>query len=59
MSDDKNKQDFRDRDRISTSEEYEVIYWAEKFGVDEAELKRAVEKTSPMVKDVQEYLKSK
>jgi hypothetical protein len=33
MSDDKHKQDNRDRSRVSGSEEYEVAYFAEKHGL--------------------------
>ena len=42
MSDDKTKSGSPDRDRISTSEEYEVRYWAEKFGVSHDALRQAV-----------------
>ncbi|RWF37203.1 MAG: DUF3606 domain-containing protein [Mesorhizobium sp.] len=33
MADDKSKTDFRDRDRVSGDEEYEVGYFASKFGL--------------------------
>lgn len=33
MTDDKTKRDFRDRDRVSGDEEYEVGYLASKFGL--------------------------
>lgn len=33
MADDKSKRDFRDRDRVSASEDYEVQYFAEKAGI--------------------------
>jgi hypothetical protein len=33
MSDDKNKQDNRDRSRVSGSESYEVEYFAQKHGL--------------------------
>lgn len=44
MSDDKSKKGPQDRSRISTSEDYEVRYWCEKFGVTAEELKAAVKK---------------
>jgi hypothetical protein len=33
MADDKDKRDFRDRDRVGADEDYEVRYFAEKFGL--------------------------
>jgi Protein of unknown function (DUF3606) len=43
MSDDPKKK-AQDRDRINTSEDYEVRYWSKKFGVSPKELKAAVKK---------------
>lgn len=57
MSDSKDKQDYHDRDRISTSEDYEMQYWSEKFGISKEELKFVIEKVGPMVKDVEGALK--
>lgn len=60
MSDNKLKTGGPDRDRISTSEDYEVHYWSEKFGVSRKELVDAVNASgsnSPGI--VEEYLKSK
>lgn len=57
MSDSKDKQDYHDRDRISTSEDYEMQYWSEKFGISKEELKFIIEKVGPMVKDVEGALK--
>ncbi|MFP5439070.1 MAG: DUF3606 domain-containing protein [Bacteroidia bacterium] len=42
MSDNKKNTGSPDRDRISTSEDYEVQYWSEKFGVSRQELIDAV-----------------
>ena len=57
MSDDKNKTGSPDRDRINTSEDYEVRYWAEKFGVTHDELKEAVKASgSNSAETVKEYL---
>lgn len=44
MADDKTKKDPQDRSRISLSEDYEVRYWSEKFGVTADELRAAVKK---------------
>ena len=33
MADDKSKRDFRDRDRVSASEEHEVEYFARQNGI--------------------------
>jgi hypothetical protein len=60
MSDDKTKSGSPDRDRISTSEDYEVRYWADKFGVSHEELKNAVKESgSNSPKTVEEYLKNR
>jgi len=42
MSDNKDFTGSPDRDRINTSEDYEVRYWSEKFGVSREELIEAV-----------------
>ena len=60
MSDDKTKSGSPDRDRISTSEDYEVRYWADKIGVSHEELKNAVKESgSNSPKVVEEYLKNR
>ena len=56
MSDSKTMVGKPDRDRINTSEPYELADWSKKFGVSQDELKRAVEKVGPMAKDVQKEL---
>lgn len=33
MTDDKAKRDFRDRDRVSAEDDYEVEYFAQKNGI--------------------------
>ena len=45
-----------DRLRINVNEDYECRYWLEKFGVTPDELKAAVSKSGPMVKDVAQEL---
>ena len=52
MVDDLSKKGGADRSRINMSEDYEVRYWSEKFGVSAARLKEAVQKVGPMVDDV-------
>lgn len=56
MSDDKSKTGGPDRQRINTSEEYEVRDWSKKFGVTPEQLKDAVKKVGPMADDVRREL---
>ena len=56
MSDDTSKVGKQDRDRIDVNEDYELRDWSIKFGVTPDELKSAVQKVGPMVKDVQQHL---
>jgi hypothetical protein len=56
MTDDKSKTGPPDRDRINLTEDYEVRYWSDKFGVSDLELQAAVEKVGPMVKNVSHFL---
>ncbi|KGO93632.1 DUF3606 domain-containing protein [Flavobacterium subsaxonicum] len=58
MSDNKSNTGSPDRDRISTSEDYEVRYWSEKFGVSKDELINAVKESGSNSPDkVETYLK--
>jgi len=60
MSDNKSKTGSPDRDRISTSEDYEVQYWSEKFGVSGEELIDAAKASGTNDPEkVEAYLKSK
>ena len=45
-----------DRSRISLSQDYEVRYWSQRFGIDEKALREAVEDVGPSVQDVEQYL---
>ena len=56
MADDKTNTGRPDRDRINTSESYEVRDWAKRFGVSEGELLTAVRKVGPVAKDVAKAL---
>ncbi|RUW90766.1 DUF3606 domain-containing protein [Mesorhizobium sp. M7A.F.Ca.US.010.02.1.1] len=44
MADDKSKRDFRDRDRVSGDEEYEVGYLASRFQLTIPEVRELIEK---------------
>ncbi|TPK81646.1 DUF3606 domain-containing protein [Mesorhizobium sp. B2-4-17] len=44
MADDKTKRDFRDRDRVSGSEDYEVAYFARKFQLTMPEARDLIKK---------------
>jgi hypothetical protein len=57
MSDDKNKRGPEDRARINITENYEVQYWTEKFGVTPEQLRNAVQQVGPMATDVEQALK--
>lgn len=56
MADDPSKRGKQDRDRINVNEDYEVRDWAKSLGVSEDELRSAVAKAGPMVKDVKAHL---
>jgi Protein of unknown function (DUF3606) len=53
MADDKTLKGPQDRSRISLSEDYEVRYWCEKFGVTEEELRAAVKRVGNSAKAVE------
>jgi len=60
MSDNRSNTGSPDRDRISTSEDYEVRYWSEKFGVSKEELTDAVKASgSNSPEKVEAYLKGR
>jgi hypothetical protein len=56
MADDASKVGRQDRERINVNEDYEVRDWAKSFGVSEDQLRSAVAKAGPMVKDVKAHL---
>ena len=56
MADDTSKRGTQDRDRINLNEDYEVRDWAKSLGVSEDQLRSAVAKAGPMVKDVKAHL---
>jgi len=57
MSDDKNKQDGRDRSRVSGSEDYELSYLEEKLGVSREQVKAAIAAVGNDREKVEAYLK--
>jgi hypothetical protein len=59
MADKPSKRGPHDRSRISTSEDYEVRYWSQKFGVSPEQLKAAVRKVGNSAKAVENELKAK
>jgi hypothetical protein len=58
MADDPLKRGPQDRSRISTSEDHEVRYWSQKFGVSAEQLKAAVRKVGNSAKAVEKELKA-
>jgi len=52
MTDDSTFKGGGDRKRINTSEDHELRYWSEKFGVSADQLTAAVLKVGPLVNDV-------
>ncbi len=59
MNDDSTKTGYEHRERISLSEDREVNYWTERFGVDKDQLEKLVHEVGPMVKDIEAILKHK
>ena len=49
----------QDRSRISLGQDHEVRYWSQRFGIDEKQLRAAVEDVGPSVQDVEQYLASR
>jgi len=56
MADDKNKQDGRDRSRVSGSEGYELAYLADKLGVTREEIESAIAAVGNDREKVEQYL---
>ena len=56
MADDKSNRGSPDRDRINTSEPYELRDWAKKFGVSEERLRTAVNEVGSSASAVKRYL---
>jgi len=58
MSDDLSNKGMQDRTRINTSEDYELRYWSEKFGVSQDRLKAVVKKVGNSAAAVEKELKA-
>ena len=58
MSDDLTKKGDQDCTRINTSEDHEVRYWSQKFGVSADQLKAAVKKVGNSASAVEKELKA-
>lgn len=56
MSDDKTKRGDADRSRISLSEDQEVRYWTERFGVSKEQLAVAINKVGNSADAVRQVL---
>jgi hypothetical protein len=59
MPDDPTKRGPQDRSRISLTEDYELRYWTQRFGVSREELTKAVQAAGHSVEKVEEYLRRK
>lgn len=57
MADDKEKTAPQDAQRVNVNEDYEVQYWAKKFGCTRAQLGAAVKSVGVMAADVEKALK--
>ena len=57
MSDDLTRKRPEDSNRINIHQDWEVNYWAKKFGVTEIVLRQAVSEVGSMVIDVKQWLR--
>lgn len=57
MSDDKNKQDARDRSRVAGDENYELSYLEEKLGVSREKVREAIAAVGNDREKVEAHLK--
>ena len=56
MTDNTEDRGPQDRSRISLGQDYEVRYWSQRFGINEEQLRAAVEDVGPSVQEVEQYL---
>jgi hypothetical protein len=56
MADDLSNRGPQDRNRVNTTEPWELKHWTKTFGVTEEQLKAAVKAVGPMVADVRKKL---
>ena len=57
MADDKTKKGPQDRSKINISEDHEVRYWSDKFGVTPDQLRNAVKKVGNSADAIERELK--
>lgn len=57
MSDDKNKTDARDRNRVAGNEDYEINYLAKELGVSADQVRRAIKAVGNDRAKINDYLK--
>jgi len=57
MSDDLNKRNGQDRERINVNEDYELRSWSKKFNVTPDQLKQAVQTVGDRAAAVERHLK--
>ncbi|HEX2200382.1 MAG TPA: DUF3606 domain-containing protein [Burkholderiales bacterium] len=57
MADDLKQTGKADDARINLDQDHEVAYWSNEFGVSRDELRSAVAKAGPMVKNVRDHLR--
>lgn len=57
MGDDLKQTGKSDDSRINVEQDHELRYWSEKFGVSGDQLRSAVAKVGPMVKNVRDHLR--
>ncbi len=58
MSDNLKDRGPQDRSRVNVSEDWEVQYWTREFGVNEDQLRKAVQKVGPSADAVRKELKA-
>jgi len=57
MSDDKNKTDARDRNRVAGNEDYEINYLAKELGVSADQVRQAIKAVGNDRAKIKDYLK--
>ena len=58
MADNKDIRDGRDRDRVAGDEDYEIRHMANKMGISQEEVKRAIEQVGNNRQKLEEYLRN-
>ena len=58
MPDNLTKKIPQDASRINIHQEYEMNYWADKFGCTKEKIKKAVKEVGDSVEEVKKYLQS-